>query len=277
MARTWFITGATRGLGVEIAKAALRAGDNVVATGRKLVDLKGSLGTESGPLLLLEQDVTNAEQAVSTAAAARERFGSIDVLVNNAGYGHLGFFEETSAQDVMAQYATNVFGLFTVTRAVLPLMRAARSGRIFNLSSLAGVRGTEFASLYCSSKFAVEGFSESLAREVAPFGIFVTIVEPGPFRTDFLSPESLRFGGKAIADYDPRRNPARAAFEQRSGKQPGDPVKLSEALVRLAGEAAPPLRFLAGSFAVETANAKLAQVKSDFERWRELSLSLDYS
>ncbi len=220
MAKTWFITGASRGLGVEIAKAALRAGDNVVATGRKHADLEVSLGAQSGPLLTLEQDVTNAEHALSTAAAAMERFGSIDVLVNNAGYGHLGFFEETSEQ--------------------------------------------------------VEGFSESLAREVAPFGIFVTIVEPGPFRTDFLSPGSLRFGATAIGDYDPRRNQARAAFEQRSGKQPGDPVKLSEALVRLAGEAAPPLRFIAGSFAFETANAKLAQVKSDFDRWRELSLSLDY-
>lgn len=274
--KTWFITGASRGLGVEIAKAALRAGDNVVATGRKQADLKASLAAQSGPLLTLEQDVTNAEQALSTAAAAVERFGSIDVLVNNAGYGHLGFFEETSERDVMAQYATNVFGLFTVTRAILPIMRAARSGRIFNLSSVAGVRGTEFASLYCSSKFAVEGFSESLAREVAPFGIFVTIVEPGPFRTDFLSPESLRFGATAIGAYDARRNQARAAFEQRSGKQPGDPIKLSDALVRLAGEAAPPLRFVAGSFAFETANAKLAQVKSDFDRWRELSLSLDY-
>src|SRR6202008_4452768 len=134
----------------------------------------------------------------------------------------------------MAQYATNVFGLFTVTRPILPIMRAARSGRIFNLSSVAGVRGTEFASLYCSRKFAVEGFSESLARQVAPLGIFLTLVEPGPFRPDFLSPESLRFGATAIADYDVRPTQARAAFEQRSGKQPGDPVKLSDALLRLA-------------------------------------------
>lgn len=276
MAKTWFITGASRGLGVEIAKAALRAGDSVAATGRKVVDVRASLGADSAQLLTLEQDVTNAQQAQSAAGAAVARFGSIDVLINNAGYGHLGFFEEASAEDIEAQYATNVFGLFHVTRAVLPFMRAARSGRIFNLSSLAGVRGSEFASLYCSSKFAVEGFSESLAREVAPFGIFVTIVEPGPFRTDFLSRQSLRFGGTRIDDYDARRDQVRAAFEDRNGKQAGDPVKLAEALVRLANESAPPLRFIGGSFAFDTANAKVAQMKADFETWKELSLSLDY-
>jgi NAD(P)-dependent dehydrogenase (short-subunit alcohol dehydrogenase family) len=277
MARTWFITGASRGLGVEFSKAALRAGDNVVATGRNVGDVRANIGPDSAQLLTLQQDVTDIPQTQRAVATAVERFGAIDALINNAGYGHLGFFEEAAPEDIQAQYATNVFGLFNVTRAVLPAMRSRRSGRIFNLSSLAGVRGTEFASLYCSSQFAIEGFSESLAREVAPFGIFVTIVEPGPFRTDFLSRQSLRFGATHIADYDARRDKARAAFEDRSGKQPGDPVKLAEAVIRLASEPNPPLRFLGGAFAFETASAKIAQMKSDFDNWREVTLSLDYA
>jgi len=276
MARTWFITGASRGLGVEIAKAAIRAGDRVVATGRKRAAVSESLGADGAQLLCLEQDVTNVEQTRVAVNAALKRFGTIDVLVNNAGYGHLGYFEETTEQDVQAQFATNVFGLFNVTRAVLPAMRAARSGRIFNLSSLAGVRGNEFASLYCSTKFAVEGFTESLAREVAPFGIFVTIIAPGPFRTDFLSQESLRFGGTPITDYDDRRPKLRSAFEGRSGKQPGDPVKLADAMVRLAGEAQPPMRFVAGAFAFETAEKKYREVLEEMKNWRDLSLGTDF-
>lgn len=276
MAKTWFITGASRGLGVEFAKAALRAGDNVVATGRNVNDVRTNIGADSAQLLTLAQDVTDIAQTQQAVAAAIERFGAIDALINNAGYGHLGFFEEAAPEDIQAQYATNVFGLFNVTRAVLPAMRSQRRGRIFNLSSLAGVRGSEFASLYCSSKFAIEGFSESLAREVAPFGIFVTIVEPGPFRTDFLSRQSLRFGATHIADYDGRRDKVRAAFEDRSGQQPGDPVKLAEAVIRLASEPNPPLRFLGGAFAFETASAKIAQMKSDFDTWKEVTLSLDY-
>lgn len=276
MAKTWFITGASRGLGVEFAKAALRAGDNVVATGRNVNDVRTNIGADSAQLLTLAQDVTDIAQTQQAVAAAIERFGAIDALINNAGYGHLGFFEEAAPEDIQAQYATNVFGLFNVTRAVLPAMRSQRRGRIFNLSSLAGVRGSEFASLYCSSKFAIEGFSESLAREVAPFGIFVTIVEPGPFRTDFLSRQSLRFGATHIADYDGRRDKVRAAFEDRSGQQPGDPVKLAEAVIRLASELNPPLRFLGGAFAFETASAKIAQMKSDFDTWKEVTLSLDY-
>jgi NAD(P)-dependent dehydrogenase (short-subunit alcohol dehydrogenase family) len=276
MAKTWFITGASRGLGVEFAKAALRVGDNVVATGRNVNDVRTNIGADSAQLLTLAQDVTDIAQTQQAVAAAVERFGAIDALINNAGYGHLGFFEEAAPEDIQAQYATNVFGLFNVTRAVLPAMRSQRRGRIFNLSSLAGVRGSEFASLYCSSKFAIEGFSESLAREVAPFGIFVTIVEPGPFRTDFLSRQSLRFGATHIADYDGRRDKVRAAFEDRSGQQPGDPAKLAEAVIRLASEPNPPLRFLGGAFAFETASAKIAQMKSDFDTWKEVTLSLDY-
>jgi NAD(P)-dependent dehydrogenase (short-subunit alcohol dehydrogenase family) len=198
------------------------------------------------------------------------------VLVNNAGYGHLGFFEEADAADIEAQYATNVFGLFNVTRAALPAMRAARRGRVFNLSSTAGLRGIAAGSLYCSSKFAVEGFSESLAQELEPFGIHVTIVEPGPFRTDFLTPGSLRFAAGEVADYAARRVELRAGFEQRNGKQAGDPVRLAEAIVALSNEAAPPMRFAAGALAVAAFEAKLASMKADLERWRDLGLATDY-
>ncbi len=277
MQKTWFITGAGRGLGAEIAKAALRAGDRVVAAGRNRAAVSDRLGPNSGQLLSVELDVNNEAHAQAAVDTAVARFGTIDVLVNNAGYGHLGLFEETTAQDVQAQFGTNLFGVFSVTRAVLPVMRAARKGRIFNVSSLAGMRGVAFGSLYCASKFALEGFSESLAQEVGPFGIHVTIVEPGPFRTDFLSAESIRFGAHPIADYDEQRTALRASFEQRDGRQPGDPVKLAEAVVRLAGEAEPPKRFVAGSIAFDSIKLKLVDMQAELEHWRPLSVGADYA
>jgi NAD(P)-dependent dehydrogenase (short-subunit alcohol dehydrogenase family) len=275
MQKTWFITGAGRGLGAEIAKAALRAGDRVVATGRQRAAVSDRLGPDSDRLLSVELDVNNEAQAQAAVDAAVARFGTIDVLVNNAGYGQLGLFEETTAQDAQAQFGTNLFGVFSVTRPVLPVMRAARQGRIFNVSSLAGMRGVAFGSLYCASKFALEGFSESLAQEIAPFGIRVTIVEPGPFRTDFLSAESIRFGARAVADYDERRAVLRASFEQRNGKQPGDPVKLAEAVVQLADEPEPPLRFVAGSIAFDSISAKLGEMRAELDQWRPLSVGTD--
>jgi NAD(P)-dependent dehydrogenase (short-subunit alcohol dehydrogenase family) len=275
--KTWFITGASRGFGVEIAKAALRAGDRVVAAGRNKATVEQNLGNDSDRLLCVELDVTRAEQARSAIDAAVRKFGGIDVLVNNAGYGHLGFFEENTMEDVKTQFSTNVFGVFNVTWAALPVMRQARSGHIYNMSSVAGMRGNEFASLYSASKFALEGFSESLSKELAPFGIFVTIVEPGPFRTDFLTNDSLRYGAQGIADYDQRRGQVRATFEVRNHKQPGDPTKLAEALVRLAAEPQPPLRFAAGAFAVKTIEAKLADMRHELERWRQASIDTDYA
>jgi NAD(P)-dependent dehydrogenase (short-subunit alcohol dehydrogenase family) len=276
MSKTWFITGASRGLGADIAAAALKAGDRVVATCRRRAAVSDRLGPDSDRLLALALAVDDPAQATAAVAAALARFGAIDVLVNNAGYGHLGFFEEADAADIEAQYATNVFGLFNVTRAALPAMRAARRGRVFNLSSTAGLRGIAAGSLYCSSKFAVEGFSESLAQELEPFGIHVTIVEPGPFRTDFLTPGSLRFAAGEVADYAARRVELRAGFEQRNGKQAGDPVRLAEAIVALSNEAAPPMRFAAGALAVAAFEAKLASMKADLERWRDLGLATDY-
>ncbi|HEY8974957.1 MAG TPA: oxidoreductase [Burkholderiaceae bacterium] len=276
MSKTWFITGATRGLGADIAAAALKAGDRVVATGRQRAAVSDRLGPDSDRLLSLSLDVNDPAQAQAAAAAAVERFGAIDVLVNNAGYGHIGFFEESSPADIEAQFATNVFGLLNVTRAVLPAMRAARRGHVFNLSSTAGIRGIAAGSLYCATKFAVEGFSESLAQELAPFGIHVTIVEPGPFRTDFLTPESLKFTAAEVADYDARRAEMRASFEQRNGKQAGDPVRLAQAIVTLSKEAAPPMRFAAGAMAVSALDAKVASLKAELDRWRELAIGTDY-
>ncbi len=276
MSKTWFVTGATRGLGADIAAAALQAGDNVVATGRRRAAIGDRLGPDHERLLSLSLDVADAAQARAAVAQALERFGAIDVLVNNAGYGHLGYFEETTDADIRAQYATNVFGLFNVTRAALPAMRAARRGHVFNLSSVAGFRGVEAGSLYCSSKFAVEGFSEALAGELAPFGIHVTIIEPGPFRTDFLTPESLKFIANDVPDYAERRNATRASFEQRNGKQQGDPALLARAMVTLANADKPPLRFTAGAMAVDGLDAKLAAMKAELDLWRERGIATDY-
>jgi len=275
MQKTWFITGAGRGLGADIVRAAMQAGDRVVAAGRNKAAVSDALGPDSDQLLAVELDVNNEKQAQAAVDAAAARFGKIDVLVNNAGYGHLGLFEETSVQDVQSQFGTNLFGVFNVTRVVLPLMRAARQGRIFNISSLAGVRGVAFGSLYCASKFALEGFSESLAQEVAPFNIQVVIVEPGPFRTDFLSNDSIRFAAHAVADYDMSRSAYHSSFKQRDGQQPGDPVKLALAMVRLAREPEPPRRFVAGSVAFESIKSKLNDMQAELAEWRPLSVAMD--
>jgi NAD(P)-dependent dehydrogenase (short-subunit alcohol dehydrogenase family) len=273
--KTWFITGASRGLGFQIAKAALRAGHQVVAAGRQRASVIERIGPDNEQLLSVDLDVTQADQAEKAVSAAIARFGRIDVLVNNAGYGHLGLFEEMTREDADRQLATNLFGVFNVTWAALPHMRAARQGRIFNVSSLGGLIGGELASFYCASKFGLEGFSECLSKELAPFGILVTIIEPGPFRTDFLTRDSLRFGGKEVADYDQRRAQLRASFEQRSGQQAGDPAKLAQAMVILADESKPPMRFLAGSIAVNAADAKLEAMLEEIRQWRSLSVGTD--
>ena len=273
MSKIWFITGATRGLGTDIAKAALAAGHSVVATGRNRQALTQALGSDDDRLLTVALDVTDQGQASAAVEAAVARFGTIDVLVNNAGYGHLGFFEETSDEDARQQFETNVFGVFYVIRAALPVMRQARRGHIFNISSIAGLRGGAGASLYCASKHALEGFSESLAREIEPLGLRVTLVEPGRFRTDFLAPDSIRFAGKEIDDYVEASRQLQSYFAQQNGQQAGDPAKLAAALVRLADEANPPLRFVAGPDAVEQTEAKIDLLQGDLDTWRALSVS----
>ena len=275
MSKIWFVTGAARGLGAEIAKAALAAGDQVVATGRNRDALVAAFGPDSDNLLSLALDVTREADALAAVEATLARFGRIDVLVNNAGYGNLGLFEETTDAEARAQYDTNVFGLYNVTRAVLPAMRRQRSGRIFNVSSVGGLVGGEGGSLYCATKFAVEGFSESLAREVAPFGIHVTIVEPGFFRTDFLDQTSVQYGSVHIDDYAEISAQMKAFWDGRNHTQAGDPAKLGRVLVDLAERADPPLRFAAGSDAIAMIGGKIDSLRAELDAWADLSVTTD--
>ncbi|MDX2353660.1 oxidoreductase [Stutzerimonas xanthomarina] len=275
MSRTWFITGASRGLGAAIAQAALAAGDNVVISARRLEQLDQFVAQAPEQTLAVELDVTREDQAVAAVEAAINRFGRIDVLVNNAGYGQLAPFEENTPSDAERQFATNVFGVFNLCRAALPIMRKQRSGHIFNVSSVAGVVAMGGAALYCASKFAVVGFSESLAQEVSQFGITVTLVEPGVFRTDFLDPSSAVFGANGLEDYATFTAKIRAGSAANNHRQTGDPAKLGEALVQIANMETPPLRYVAGSDAYQAITSKLDKMKEQIEQWRNLSASSD--
>lgn len=278
MSKIWFITGSSRGIGYEAARAALAAGDRVVATGRDLSALQQRfVAVSADQLLPLALDVADSTQVQAAVDAALAHFGRIDVLLNNAGYGQLGLFEEIGAEAAQLQFATNVFGLYNVTRAVLPAMRRERSGRILNITSIGGIIGVAGAGIYCASKFAVEGFSEALAAEVEPFGIRVSIVGPGYFRTDFLDASSIRYGEHAIADYAETSRQLRNFFEDRNHQQAGDPVKLAQVLVQLAHHAAPPLRFSAGSDAVEIVRGKIARLSRETDTFEALSRSTDFA
>jgi NAD(P)-dependent dehydrogenase (short-subunit alcohol dehydrogenase family) len=276
MSKTWFITGSASGIGAAVAKAALAAGDNVVATDRDTERLERAFTEQGEKLLRATLDITDEPQAVAAVQAAVARFGRIDVLVNNAGYGQFGPFEENDAPAIEKQFATNVFGTFHVTRAVLPVLRRQRAGHVFILSSLGGFAGVPNASIYTSTKFALEGFSESLVFEVAEFGIKVTLVEPGAFRTDFLNGDVLRYGTRTIDDYASFTAAARATVEKRNGRELGDPTKLAEALILLAGLENPPLHFVAGPDAFDKMTTKLKAVSDEVAAWRDLSLSTDF-
>jgi NAD(P)-dependent dehydrogenase (short-subunit alcohol dehydrogenase family) len=271
--KVWFITGAGRGMGVDIAKAALAVGDAVVATGRNPERVSAALGAHDD-LLAVKLDVTSLDDAKDAARAAVERFGRIDVLVNNAGNFYAGFFEELSPQDVRAQVETTLFGPMHVTRAVLPVMRAQRSGLLVAISSTAGIVGQEFCTAYAAAKFGVEGWIESLAPEVAPFGIRTMLVEPGFFRTELLSPESTNYAQPSIDDYAERTNQTVAAWNAMNGQQGGDPAKLATALVQLASQDEPPLRWVAGADAVATVEQKAKDLLAQADAYRELSSNL---
>jgi NAD(P)-dependent dehydrogenase (short-subunit alcohol dehydrogenase family) len=272
--KVWFITGANRGIGAEIAKAALAAGDSVVVTGRNLEQLRQKF-SYSDKALAVTLDVTDISQALDAVEATIKHFGRIDVLVNNAGYGQLGVFEEIPQADVERQFATNVFGLMNVTRAVLPLMRAQRSGRIFNLSSIGGALGFDAASVYCATKFAVEGFTESLALEVKGFGIEVNIVEPGFFRTDFLDSSSVQYGTEKVADYQDYSTALEQAYSKVSHQQAGDPTKLGQVLVQLAKTDILPMRYAAGSDAIDYLTTAYQRRLQELNDYKALSLSTD--
>jgi len=271
--RIWFITGAARGLGARITEAALKNGDAVVATGRDTKAIEATFGGHPN-LLALRLDVTSEDEAREAVAAALKRFGRIDVLVNNAGYGLLGAIEEATREEVERVFATNVFGLLTVTRAVLPQMRRQRSGHVINISSLGGYASYPGWGIYGATKFAVEGITEALAAEVAPLGIQTTVVEPGFFRTDFLDGTSLK-SAQAIEDYGPTVGATRAGAEARNHAQPGDPVKFAQALLKLVAAEKPPLRLPLGSDALQRITDKHTQVEQEIAAWRELALSTD--
>jgi NAD(P)-dependent dehydrogenase (short-subunit alcohol dehydrogenase family) len=267
------VTGASRGMGVDIAKAALTAGYAVVATGRDPQKVEKALGLAED-LLVVSLDVTDPASAQAAVQAAVERFGRVDILVNNAGRMYAGFFEETTADDFRAQVETNLFGQLNVTRAVLPVMRAQRSGLIVTNSSSVGITGMEFCSAYAATKFALEGWMESLTPEVAPYGIRTMLVEPGFFRTNALSPESVSFAEPSIDDYRERSRQIVTAFSGMSGRQGGDPAKLAAALIQLMSSGRPPLRWPAGADAVDALEQKAKSLLEQAEAHRELSSSL---
>ena len=245
MSKVWFVTGSGRGMGVDIAKAALVAGHSVVATGRDVHRLSNVLGA-SDQLLIVKLDVTSRADAEASAQAAIARFGRIDVLVNNAANFYAGYFEELTPAQIGRQLDASLIGPMNVTRAILPWMRKQRSGQLIAISSSAGLAGFEFGSAYAASKFGLEGFMESLAPEVAPFGIRTTIVNPGFFRTELLTEQSTSFADTTIDDYGARRAAQEAFWQSHNGKQGGDPAKLARALLTIADQEAPPHRFIAG-------------------------------
>ena len=273
--KVWFITGAGRGMGVEFAKTALGAGHSVVATGRNIETVRKAIG-EHEELLAVNLDITNPADAKAAVEAAVERFGRIDVLVNNAGNFYAGFFEELSQEQVERQIRTNLFGPMNVTRAVLPVMRKQRSGHVVSISSSAGLVGQEFCSAYAASKFGVEGWMESIRFEIEPFGIRTTIVEPGFFRTDLLEEASTIWAELSIDDYAERTAQTKPAWQAMSGRQSNDPAKLAKALVTLVDFAQPPLRWVAGADALPTAEQKARDLLAQIGAHRDLSASLTH-
>jgi NAD(P)-dependent dehydrogenase (short-subunit alcohol dehydrogenase family) len=272
----WFITGASRGMGIDLAKAALAAGHAVVATGRDADRVRNAVG-EHDDLLTVALDITDQDAADAAAQAAVDRFGRIDVLVNNAGNFYAGFFEVISPDQFRAQMETNFFGPLNVTRAILPVMRAQRSGQVITITSSAGLVGSEFAGAYAASKFALEGWMESLRYDVEPYGITTTIVEPGFFRTELLvEGASSIWPELTVDDYAERTASTIAFWKGMNGQQGGDPAKLAAALVTIAGLEQPPLRWLAGADAIATAEQKANELLAQADAHRELSSSLAF-
>jgi NAD(P)-dependent dehydrogenase (short-subunit alcohol dehydrogenase family) len=274
--KVWFITGAGRGMGADIARAVLAAGHAVVATGRDTDRIAAALGP-SERLLPVELDVTSRSDAEAAVRAAVTRFGRIDVLVNNAASFYAGYFEELTPEQVDRQLAVSLIGPLNVSRAVLPVMRRQRSGHIISISSSAGLAaGFDFVSAYAASKFGLEGWMESLHAEVAPFGITTTVVNPGFFRTELLTEQSTNYAEPSVADYDERRAPLLEYWKSQNGRQSGDPVKLARALLTIASQEPPPRRFIAGADAIATTEQKIADLQAQIAAHRDLSTSLDF-
>jgi NAD(P)-dependent dehydrogenase (short-subunit alcohol dehydrogenase family) len=273
--KVWLITGAGRGMGVDFARAALASGHSVVASGRDRERVSKALGTSSD-LLAVTLDVTSPADAEAAGRAAVDRFGRIDVLVNNAASFYAGYFEELTPEQMGQQLAASLIGPMNVTRAVLPIMRKQRSGHIISISSSAGLSGFEFGTAYAASKFGLEGWMESLHAEVAPFGINTTIVNPGFFRTELLTEQSTNFAEPSIEDYDERPTKQLEFWKAQNGQQTGDPAKLARALITIANQEPPPRRFIAGADAIGTAEQRVADLNAQIAANRDLSTSLAF-
>jgi NAD(P)-dependent dehydrogenase (short-subunit alcohol dehydrogenase family) len=271
--KVWFITGTSRGMGVDFAKAALAAGTAVVATGRNTEAVAKAVG-QAEDLLVVKLDVTSPADSQTAVQAAVDRFGRIDVLVNNAANFYGGYFEELTPEQIEQQLATGLIGPMNVTRAVLSVMRKQRSGHIISISSGAGLMGFEFNSAYCAAKFGLEGWMEALQPEVAPFGIYTTIVNPGFFRTELLTQESTTYAERSIDDYTERHAARREWYESQNGQQSGDPVKLAQALVMIASQQPAPRRFIAGADAISVAEQKVQDLQQQINAYRDLSTSM---
>jgi len=273
--QVWLVTGSGRGMGLEFTTAALDAGHAVVATGRDTDAVADAVG-EWDDLLVVELDVTEQDDAEAAIEATVERFGRLDVLVNNAGISYKGFFEEMTIEEIKHQLEVNLFGQMYVTRAALPVMREQRSGHVITISSGAGFCGFAFSSAYATAKHGIEGWMDALADEVEPFGIDTTIVNPGFFRTTLTSEASMPFTDPAIEGYGERRAEQMEWWQAQGGDQPNDPAKLAEALVEIAAEEEPPRRFIAGEDAIELAEEKIAELEAQIDAYRELSTSMAY-
>ena len=272
----WFVTGANKGLGAAIAKEALGRGCRVVAAARKPEEARAALG-DSPNVLFVKLDITSDEEVHAAVNAALDRFGRIDTLVNNAGYGLLGYFEECSEKLIRQQMETNLFGTMKLTRAVLPTMRRQRQGLLVTVSSTSGIKAVEGDSVYCASKFALEGWMEGMGIDLKPFGIRCLIIEPGPFRTDFFKEKvSFAFSDMPIEDYRVYREALREYFVSFDQKQSGDPTRLAKALMTVANADNPPLRLLCSRFALDAVDSYLKKRYAEFDAWRELSASTDF-
>src|SRR6476469_7350891 len=274
--KVWFVTGCSRGMGVDFVRADLAAGYAVVASGRDTERVSKVLG-QSDDLLPVKLDVTSRADAEAAVGAAVNKFGPIDVLLNNAARFYSGYFEELTPEQFDRQLTTSLIGPMNVTRAVLPVMRKQRSGHIISISSSAGLAaGFDFVSAYAASKFGLEGWMESLSVEIAPFGITTTIVNPGFFRTELLTEQSTNYAQPSIADYDERRGPLVEYWKSQNGRQSGDPAKLAKALITIASQEPPPRRFVAGADAIASTEQKIADLKTQIDANRALSMSLAF-
>ncbi len=272
--KVWFVTGASKGLGLALAKKLLEQGYRVVATSRTIQSLHSEIGEQSEHFLPLEVSLTDPENVKSAIAKSIVHFGQLDVIVNNAGYGQIGTLEELSDEEARANFDINVFGTLNVIRNAMTYLRQQRSGHIFNISSIGGYSGNFPGwGIYCATKFAVAGLTESLAEEIKDFGVKATVVYPGYFRTDFLSKESVRTPENVIEEYEAARNSEQAHLDEINGNQPNDPEKGAEAIIKISEEQYPPVHFLLGSGAAEALNKKFEMMKGEADKWESLTLS----